>query len=578
MSSFCIHGVPISNGIAIGHAHLVSNALLEVSHYKITADHIHDEVKRLTNAINTVAQDLNQLRKELPSNAPTELDGFIRTHLMMLEDRWIAQKPKEIIHSALCNAEWAIKLQMDEIVKQFNQIEDKYLRERKQDVIQVVERIIKVLLGHPSQLNTTKQNKRETSILVAHDISPADALQFKQHNFAAFITDVGGITSHTAILARSQNIPSIVALKRAHTLITNGELIIIDGNLGTVIVNPSPSILNEYKLRQETWQLEQQKLQRIKLTKAVTLYGTNIQLMGNIEVPEDVKTVQSAGATGIGLYRTEFLFMNRQALPDEEEQFIAYKQVAQSMKGLPVTIRTLDLGADKLMHADSVQKNANPALGLRAIRYSLTEPQLFIVQLRALLRASHFGNIKILIPMITTLSELRQTKQLIAQAKQALQDEKIPFDASIQVGGMIEIPAAAINAEALAKELDFLSIGTNDLIQYTLAIDRTDSRVSYLYNPLHPSILKLINITVKACEKLGKKVSLCGEMAGDPKLTKLLVGMGLRELSMHPTQLLRVKQQVLHSEIKQLDKITKKILNLTDIEKIELLVDKMNQD
>jgi phosphotransferase system enzyme I (PtsI) len=582
MSSFSIHGVGVSNGIAIGRAHLVSNALLEVSHYKITPERVSEEIARLTNAIETVKHDLNVIHEQLSGTVPAELGGFIKTHLMMLEDQSLSEKPKEIIRTKLCNAEWAIKLKMDIIVKQFNQIEDEYLRERKQDVIQVVERVMKVLLGHPSQFTDTKASEVEAeseSILVAHDISPADALQFKHHQFAAFITDGGGVTSHTAILARSLNIPSIVALQRARDLINNGELIIIDGNSGTVIVNPSEAILNEYQLRQATWKLEQQKLQRIKSTKAVTLYGTQIALLGNIEVPEDVKAVKSAGGAGIGLYRTEFLFMNRREMPNEEEQFIAYKNVVKSMKGLPVTIRTLDLGADKLMNPDtSPTSNANPALGLRAIRYSLTEPQIFLVQLRALLRASHFGKIKILIPMITILAELRQTKALLERAKQSLRDQKIPFDENIQLGGMIEIPAAAINSEAIAKELDFLSIGTNDLIQYTLAIDRTDDSVSHLYNPLHPSILKLINMTVKACEKHGKAVSLCGEMAGDPKLTKLLVGMGLRELSMHPSHILQVKQQVLHSEIKKLDKIVKKILTLTDLAKIELLVNKMNQN
>ncbi len=313
---------------------------------------------------------------------------------MMLADKSLSETPKDIIRSEQCNAEWAIKLQMDDIVEQFEQIEDEYLRERKQDVIQVVERVIKVLLGHPSQLGTEQQNsallQERKHILVAHDISPADAIQFKQHEFAAFITDVGGITSHTAILARSLNIPSIVALQKARDLIRDGELIIVDGTQGVVIVNPDKSILTEYKLRQEQWELEQQKLQRIKSTKAVTLDGTNIELFANIEVPDDVTNAKASGATGIGLYRTEFLFMNRREMPDEEEQFIAYKAVAEAMKGATVIIRTLDLGADKQMNPDSVVECANPALGLRAIRYCLAEPQIFHTQLRALLRASQF--------------------------------------------------------------------------------------------------------------------------------------------------------------------------------------------
>jgi len=584
-SSFSMHGIGVSSGIAIGHAHLVSNALLEVVHYQLPHQLIDEEIIRFKNAILTVNKELEILRGSLSKNAPAELGAFINTHLMMLADKSLSEVPVEIIRKENCNAEWAIKQQMDDIVEQFDAIEDEYLRERKHDVVQVVERVIKVLLGHPSQapnqdqnnLNQSKQQQESAIILVAHDISPADAIQFKQHHFAAFITDVGGATSHTAILARSLNIPSIVALQRARDLINDGELIIVDGTLGVVIVNPSKEILAEYELRQNQWAIEQQKLKRIKSTKAVTIDGTAIDLFANIEGPEDVDAVKASGATGIGLYRTEFLFMNKREMPDEEEQFQAYKKVAEAMHQLPVTIRTLDLGADKQMNPDSVSDCANPALGLRAVRLCLAEPHIFHTQLRALLRASHFGHIKILVPMLSTLSELRQTKLLLERAKLSLRKENIPFDENIALGGMIEVPAAAINAEAFAKELDFLSIGTNDLIQYTLAIDRTDDAVAHLYNPLHPSVLKLISITIKAGEKLGKSVSVCGEMAGDAKLTKLLIGMGLRQLSMHPSNVLSVKQQVLHSQMSKLISNARKVLSHTDLEKIEPLVSKFNQ-
>ena len=577
-TSFSIHGVGVSSGIAIGQAHLVSNALLEVVHYQLPQREIAEEIARFNQAVLTVKTDLEAIRHQLPKGAPAELGAFISTHLMMLADKSLSEVPKNIILKEQCNAEWAIKLQMDDIVDQFEQIEDEYLRERKHDVVQVVERIIKVLLGHPSQAPSKSSSKQQESaiILVAHDISPADAIQFKQHQFAAFVTDVGGVTSHTAILARSLNIPSIVALQRARDLIRDGELIIVDGSLGVVIVNPSKEILAEYKLRQNEWELEQQKLKRIKSTKAVTLDGTAIELFANIEVPEDVAAVKAAGATGIGLYRTEFLFMNRREMPDEEEQFIAYKTVAEAMKGAVVTIRTLDLGADKQMNPDTVSDCANPALGLRAIRLCLAEPQIFHTQLRALLRASHFGNIKILIPMLCNLAELRQTKLLLERAKISLRKESKAFDENITLGGMIEIPAAAINAEAFAKELDFLSIGTNDLIQYTLAIDRTDDAVSHLYNPLHPAVLQLISMTIRAGHKFGKSVSVCGEMAGDAKLTRLLVGMGLRQLSMHPSNILSVKQQVLQSALPRLTIEARKILSLSDSEKIEPLLQKLN--
>lgn len=581
--SFSIHGIGVSSGIAIGRAHLVSNALLEVVHYQLPGHLVDDEIIRFNTAIHTVKKDLETIRGALPKNAPTEIGAFINTHLMMLADKSLSEIPKKIIREEQCNAEWAIKQQMDEIVERFDSIEDEYLRERKQDVVQVVERVIKVLLGHPNQAPNQSATKQQTVkqqenaiILVAHDISPADAIQFKQHHFAAFVTDVGGVTSHTAILARSLNIPSIVALQRARDLISDNELVIVDGSLGVVIVNPSKEILAEYKLRQEEWELEQQKLQRIKTTKAVTICGTAIELHANIEVPEDVVAVKASGATGIGLYRTEFLFMNRREMPDEEEQFLAYKQVAEAMKGMPVVIRTLDLGADKQMNPDTPVNCANPALGLRAIRLCLSEPQIFHTQLRALLRASHFGCVKILIPMLSTLSELRQTKLLLERAKTSLRKQDTPFDENIALGGMIEVPAAALNAEAFAKELDFMSIGTNDLIQYTLAIDRADDEVAHLYNALHPAVLKLISMTIKAGERLGKPVSVCGEMAGDTNLTQLLIGMGLRQFSMHPSNILSVKQQVLHSEISVLNNHARKVLTHTDTDKIELKVARFN--
>ena len=583
-SSFSMHGIGVSSGIAIGRAHLVSNALLEVVHYQLPQHLIDDEITRFINAVQTVKNDLESIRQQLSKNAPAEISAFISTHLSMLADKSLSEVPMNIIRTEQCNAEWAIKQQLDDIVAQFEAIEDAYLRERKHDVVQVVERVIKVLLGHPNlavsqaiseSKRSTKQQENVT-ILVAHDISPADAIQFKQHQFAAFITDVGGITSHTAILARSLNIPSIVALQRAHDLINDGEMIIVDGSLGVVIVNPSKEILAEYALRQDQWELEQQKLQRIKSTKAVTICGMPIDLYANIEGPEDIVSVNSSGAAGIGLYRTEFLFMNRREMPGEEEQFIAYKQVAEAMKGLPVIIRTLDLGADKQMNPDAVNNCANPALGLRAVRFCLSEPQVFHAQFRALLRASHYGNVKILVPMLSTLGELRQTKLLLERAKISLRKDNIPFDDNITLGGMIEVPAAAINAEAFAKELDFLSIGTNDLIQYTLAIDRTDDAVAHLYNPLHPSVLKLVHMTIEAGAKFGKSVSVCGEIAGDAKLTRLLLGMGLRQFSMHPSNVLSVKKQILQSQLSILKMHTKKVLSTTDLEKIEPLVAKFN--
>lgn len=579
MTSFSMHGVGVSSGIAIGHAHLISHALLEVVHFKIEASGVDDEIARFERAIALVKHDLEQLKSQLPKNAPAELGAFINTHLAMLSDKSLSEAPKAIIRDELCNAEWALKQQMDDIVAQFDAIEDAYLRERKQDVVQVVERVIKVLLGRDQLAASEKKlqaRQERAMILVAHDVSPADAIQFKHHQFAAFITDVGGVTSHTAILARSLNIPSIVALQRARDLIDDGELMIVDGAAGVVIVTPDPEVLSEYKLKQNQWQLAQQKLQLIKTTKAVTVDGVAIDLLANIEVPEDVISAKASGAVGVGLYRTEFLFMNRSEMPGEQEQFEAYKHVAEAMKGYPVTIRTLDIGADKQLNPDEVVTATNPALGLRAVRYCLAEPHIFHTQFRALLRASRYGQVKILIPMLSNLAELRQARLLLERAKESLRKENIPFDEQIQMGGMVEVPAAAINAEAFAQELDFLSIGTNDLIQYTLAIDRADDAVAHLYNPLHPAVLRLIQLTIQAAEKYQKPVSVCGEMAGDIKLTRLLVGMGMRQLSMHPSHILSVKSQILQSEESILAKQAKKILSFSDLEKIEPLIKKYN--
>ena len=578
MSSFSLHGVTVSNGIAIGKAHLISNALLEVSQYQLPKNLIADEIKRFNKAIKTVKKDLESTRKKLPEILLADVSAFITTQIAILMDPSLSDAPRKIIRKEHCNAEWAIKLQMDIIVEQFDTFTDQYLRERKHDVIQVVERVIKVLLGHPSaqQIKQSKKGYNKDIILVAHDISPADAIQFKQNQFAGFITDVGGATSHTAILARGLNIPSIIALKKAHDLIKEDEIIIVDGSQGVVVINPSKEVLKEYELRQHQWQLAQKKLKLIKTTKPKTIDGASIDLLANIEGLEGLNAVNESSATGIGLFRTEFLFMNRDEPPGEEEQFLAYKKVMQTMKKKPVIIRTLDLGADKQAELNS-NSLTNSALGLRAVRLCLTEPHIFHTQLRALLRASHYGKLKILIPMLTSLAELRQTKLLLERAKQSLEQENIPFDRNIPLGGMIEVPAAAINAGAFAKELDFISIGTNDLTQYTLAVDRTDNTVAHLYNALHPSVLRLIANTIIAGEKQGKPVSVCGEMAGDTRLTKLLLGMGLRQFSMHPSQVLSVKQQILQSNLNKLTKAANKILKIDDVEKVELQIKKINQ-
>ncbi len=573
--SFTMHGVAVSGGIAIGHAHLISHVGLDVPQYGLTKARVPEEVARFDAAIQATLEELKELRHNIPAHAPAEFDAFLDLHILILSDPTLSTVPKERIESQRVNAEWALKQQMDTLLAQFDQIEDDYLRERKADVVQVVERVLKSLLGHATLHTPGPASPDQTSILVAHDLSPADMMLFKQHQFAAFVTDVGGTTSHTAILARSLNIPSIVALHHARSLIRERELIIVDGTQGIVIVNPDKTVLAEYKLRQSQWELEKQKLKRLKSTRATTLDGTVVELHANIELPDDIGDVKANGATGIGLFRSEFLFLNRRDLPGEEEQFLAYRRVAEEMHGFPVTIRTLDLGADKQLFG-AENTSANPALGLRAIRLCLAEPQLFHTQLRAILRASHYGRIKLLIPMLSSLTEMNQAFHLLAHAKQSLMEDGISFDDSIPVGGMIEIPAAALAAHVFAKHLDFLSIGTNDLIQYTLAIDRTDDSVAHLYDPLHPAVLQLVSYTIKCADKAGIPVSVCGEMAGDVRMTRLLLGLGLRQFSMHPAHLLTVKQQILRTNVPELPSLVSRMLKTEEPERMHAHLARLN--
>jgi phosphotransferase system enzyme I (PtsI) len=400
-------------------------------------------------------------------------------------------------------------------------------------------------------------------------------VQFKPHQFASFITDLGGVTSHTAVVARSLNVPCIVALHNARQLIRENEHVIVDGTQGVVIVDPDPQVLAEYEIRQHEFEIERQKLKRLRDTPPVTLDGVAVELQANIELPGDVAAARENGAMGVGLFRTEFLFLNRDELPDEEEQFEAYRKVAEGMAGLPVTIRTYDLGADKLLQATN-GSTVNPALGLRAIRLSLTEPRRFLVQLRAMLRASHYGRVNILIPMLMNAGEVDQVAQMVAQAKASLDAEDAPYDREIKVGGMVEVPAAALALGILTRKLDFLSVGTNDLIQYMLAVDRSDDAVAHLYDPLHPAVLNLLAHIFRTAAKANVPVALCGEMAGDVRLTRLLLALGLRQYSMHSAHLLDVKQAILKSNFEQIRPLALKMLRTEDPEKLRALLARLN--
>jgi phosphoenolpyruvate-protein phosphotransferase (PTS system enzyme I) len=573
-ASFTLHGSGVSGGVAIGYAHLITAARLEAPHYEIEIDRIEDEIARFDTAIATVRNELQALQTSMPAGAPAEISAFLDVHRMILNDSMLSQTPHELIAQRRYNAEWALVQQMDMLVQRFEEFEDVYLRERKADIQQVVERVLKVLMGsaHVPATPTHEEN----IIVVAHDFSPADMILFKQHQFAGFVTDQGGVTSHTAIVARSLNLPAIVGLHHARQMIREGELLIVDGAEGVLIVNPDPQVLNEYRLRQSEYQIERQKLKRLKSTPATTLEGTPIELQANIELPQDIDEVIESGATGVGLFRSEFLFLNRNQLPSEEEQFEAYRSVVEAMQGRPVTIRTLDIGADKALSGQA--PGPNPALGLRAIRFCLSEPQMFLTQLRALYRASHYGKVRLLIPMIAHLHEIEQAHDFIKVAQQSLLDQKIPFDPDVAVGGMIEVPAAALALGQFVKRLDFLSIGTNDLIQYTLAIDRTDDAVAHLYDPLHPAVLYLIGHTIRIATRAEVPVAVCGEMAGQVELARLLLGLGLRQFSMHPAQLPAVKQQLLRSSIPEAEVMAQRILRSEDPERARMLLDRLNNN
>ena len=577
--TFSIHGLAVARGIAIGRAVLVASSRVDVAHYFIEQSQVASELQRITSARQSVMQEVQRLHQSVPKDAPPELAALLEVHMMMLQDEMLADGVKHWVTDRLYNAEWALTSQLEVVTRQFDEMEDAYLRERKGDLEQVVERLLRHMKGLPTTLPQPAPRKASAwqqdqllddshdvpLVLIAHDLSPADMLQFKQSVFTGFVTDVGGKTSHTAIVARSLDIPAVVGARNASQLVRQDDWVIIDGDAGVIIVGPSPIILAEYGFKQRQAELERERLARLKNTPAVTLDGQKIHLMANIELPEDTAMAVSMGAMGVGLFRSEFLFMGRDGqLPNEEEQYQAYKRAVEGMKGLPVTIRTVDVGADKpLDRTAKDEAHLNPALGLRAIRWSLADPSMFLSQLRAILRSAAHGPVNLLIPMLAHAREIHQTFQLIEQARKQL-DKLGVAHGPVRVGAMIEVPAAALSLPLFLKHFDFLSVGTNDLIQYTLAIDRADEQVAHLYDPLHPAILHLLANTIAQGAAAGKEVGLCGEMAGDPTLTRLLLGLGLRHFSMHPTQLLRVKQEVLRSDTSRLAPWAQKVMAAED--------------
>jgi phosphotransferase system enzyme I (PtsI) len=582
--SFTLHGIPVTNGIAIGKALRIAPSAMDVKHYLVDEGAEQLEQTRLLNALEVVRQELKSLRASLPDAAPEEMGAFLDVHGMILADPTLTEKPLELIKGRRYNAEWALATQLEDLLEQFAEIEDEYLRERAADIRQVVERVMKVLHhgeNHQtlSSFYKTVSENRELSevIVVAHDIAPPDMMRFKDLAFGGFITDLGGRTSHTAIVARSLDIPAAVGVRRASELIRQDDWIIIDGDRGIVIVDPSPLILEEYRHLQSERKLEKKKLLRLKYTPTLTLDGVPIDLMANVEMPDDAEQALDSGAVGIGLFRSEFLFMNRKGdMPSEEEQFWAYRKTAEAMKGLPVSIRTIDIGADKPLDGQDEGGHYLSPLGLRAIRWSLSEPEMFLIQIRAILRASAYGKMKILIPMLAHAQEIDQTLELINMAKKQLENECVSFDPNVQVGAMIEIPAAALSLPLFIRRLDFLSIGTNDLIQYTLAIDRADNAVAHLYDPLHPAVLRLIAGVIREAKVANMPVSVCGEMAGEPSMTKVLLGMGLTDFSMHFNQLLSVKKEILRSDMSVLKQSVDELLSAIEPEELQAALQKIN--
>ncbi|MDN5841833.1 MAG: phosphoenolpyruvate--protein phosphotransferase [Alcaligenaceae bacterium] len=542
-STLCLSGQGVVKGYAIGTAVVMSAASLEVAHYRVAPEELPAEHHRLIDAVATARKDLQSMAASLPDDAPRELAALLNVHVMLLDDPVLIQQVCQVVTERQYNAEWALTTQGQLLAEQFAMMEDEYLRERAADIRQVIERVLRVLSGSTAWLPNLDAVASDSLIVVARDISPADMMRLRGGKFAAFLTDLGGPTSHTAIVARSMNVPAVVGMGRVRALVRDGDLLIVDGLEGVVLVNPSEPVLAEYRQRQAAYRRERDALAMLRDAPAVTLDGIRICLEANIELPEEAVAALAAGAEGIGLFRSEFLFMGRSDLPSEDEQYEAYASVVRTMGDKPVTIRTLDLGADKTLD-DEEAVAANPALGLRAIRYCLANPDIFDTQIRALLRASLHGEIRILIPMVSQMHEVRAVQDAIERACIALQDRGVPYARNIKLGAMVEIPAMAIAIEPFAEMLDFLSIGTNDLIQYVLAIDRGDKDVADLYDPMHPAVLRLIAHTINVGERAGKPVSVCGEMAGDARVTRMLLGLGLTGFSMHPQQLLDVKKQI----------------------------------
>jgi phosphotransferase system enzyme I (PtsI) len=577
--SVAIPGTGISHGIAIGPIHRLIDGEIEVYEAAIPEEQIENEVARFRRAVRVARQQLKVIRDSIPEITRADITDFIDTHLLMLEDSMLTATPVELIRERQCNAEWALKSQRDALAAVFDEMDDAYLRTRMDDVDHVVSRIQRILANEGTDTQAQDSETLRGAIVVAQDLTPAETALLHHQGIAGFVTESGGPLSHTAILARSLGLPALVGTHFTPYQVRDGELAVLDAIKGRLLTEIDADTLKKYRRRQRDETKRQSKLKRLKNDPAISADGVHVELLANVELREDVLAARRAGADGIGLYRTEFLFMNRNDIPDEEEQLQQYLSVLKALKGLPVTIRTLDLGADKDCGGErrSDHTAPNPALGLRAIRLCLKHADLFRPQLRAILRASAKGPVRMMIPMLSSSSELDAVLALIEDVKQELQRQRLAFDLNTPIGGMIEVPAAALSASLFARRLDFLSIGTNDLIQYTLAIDRVDDEVTYLYDPLHPAVLRLIKMVIDAGRTYRIPVSMCGEMAGDTRYTRLLLGMGLSDFSVHPTALLEVKDAITRCEVARYKPLVTDILDSDDPVKIGALLKTLNQ-
>ncbi len=567
MSELVLKGVPAAGGIAYGPAFILDKQEFIVPKRTIMPEEADCEIARFEEAIGQARGEIDVLKEQIVRNIGPEQARILDAHLMVLEDPMLLEQVTSGIRQHQQAAEYVFFNVIKQYMAALSKIQDEYLRERAADVNDIARRILKFLTQEDKwhDLDQLQQD----SVIVAHDISPSDAVGMYHQKIIAFVTDIGGRTSHTAIIAKSLRVPAVVGLKDATLRVSNGDFLIVDGKKGLIIINPIQPTKELYTKEQSKIHASLEKLEDLRDLPAQTMDGKRVSILANLELSRETDNVRKFGAEGIGLYRTEFLYMNRLDLPGEDEQYEAYRRVAEAVAPFPVTIRTLDIGGDKFISSVQVPKDMSPFLGCRAIRFCLERPDIFTTQLRAILRASVHGRIQMMYPMISGLSELRQANAILEDVRRSLREGRVPFDDKIKVGVMIEVPSAVMTADALAKEADFFSIGTNDLIQYTLAVDRVNEKTAHLYEPSHPAVLRMIQRTVDEGHKEGIPVGLCGEVASDPALALLLLGMGIDELSMSPSSVLTVKKMIRSLKFSDAQRVAQEAMQMLTGQEVE---------